>query len=104
MVAVSVHPGAVATDFVDHFIPRWLRDLATPILNLIQITPEQSSTAIVHACLSDNAQALNGKYLSLTKLELPSPIALSEPLAEQLWEQSVQQISSFNFNRTKNKN
>ncbi len=93
MISITVHPGVVATDFVDHFIPRWLRTLATPILDLIQISPEESAQAIVFACLSNQDQALGGKYLSLTTVQNPSSIAQSDTLGTKMWNLSLEQIS-----------
>eukprot|EP00475_Leptophrys_vorax_P036176 TRINITY_DN6062_c0_g1_i5.p1 TRINITY_DN6062_c0_g1~~TRINITY_DN6062_c0_g1_i5.p1 ORF type:complete len:318 (+),score=70.83 TRINITY_DN6062_c0_g1_i5:143-1096(+) len=94
--ALCVHPGMVATDFIDHFIPRWLRTISTPMLESFQITPEESAHAIVNACLGKSLDGASGVYLNLCDIKAPSTLASSESLAKELWETSQQQITRNN--------
>jgi sterol-4alpha-carboxylate 3-dehydrogenase (decarboxylating) len=83
---VAVNPGAVATDFIHHFLPVWMCDLLDPFLRcIVQKTPAQGVQTVVYAALSQEMANVGGVYVDNCALSLPSPEATDEWRQEQLW-------------------
>jgi len=92
---VCVNPGAVATDFIDHFLPAPLVALVTPLLNaIIQRTPIQGVQSILYAALShelDNVGSTSwGAYIDNCCITRPSALARSIELQEAVYSQAQQ--------------
>lgn len=88
---VSVNPGAVATDFITHFIPVWLAKAVEPLLMaLVEKTPVQGVQGIVYAAVSSEMDNVGGVYCDNCQVCLPSQLARDERVQEELWNKSVQ--------------
>lgn len=93
---VSVNPGAVATEFIEHFIPRWLAKAIEPVLMaLVEKTPLQGIQGIVWAAVAAEMENVGGVYTDNSRVILPSKQARDEPVQEQLWNQSIQAVEAF---------
>ena len=93
---LSVNPGAVATDFIEHFIPRWLAKAVEPVLMaLVEKTPVQGVQGIVWAAVSAEMENVGGVYADNSRVILPSKLARDENTQEMLWKQSMQAVEAF---------
>jgi sterol-4alpha-carboxylate 3-dehydrogenase (decarboxylating) len=88
---LSVNPGAVATDFIEHFIPAWMARAVHPLLLLLlEKTPEQGVQGIVHAALASELDNVGGIYLDNCAVCLPSTLARNVDVQEELWNRSIE--------------
>ena len=93
LIAHSVHPGFVRTNILrkEHWPGKW--QLLNWPTKPWQISPEKGAKPVLHAALSEEAGALNGRYWvpkGLKKAKLPD----DEPAAaKRLWERSVEVTS-----------
>lgn len=88
---VAVNPGAVATDFIHHFIPVWLARLTEPLLlSLIEKTPAQGVQGISYAALAAEVDNVGGVYMDNCCVCLPSAQARDIDLQERLWNKTVE--------------
>jgi short-subunit dehydrogenase len=86
----ALHPGVVDTE-VWREVPRWLR----PVLRLRGLlTPEQGAQTSLYCALQAPAHE-SGLYYDKCRVKTPSRIAQDSPLAEQLWNQSLQWVQTF---------
>lgn len=85
---VSVNPGAVATDFITHFIPAWMARLTESLLiALLEKTPKQGVQAIVYSAFSREMDNVGGVYVDNCQVCLPSATARDEQLQEAMFKQ-----------------
>jgi NAD(P)-dependent dehydrogenase (short-subunit alcohol dehydrogenase family) len=84
------HPGVVRTGFAKNENGIWkiIATLSAPFLR----SPERGARSLVWLALSDDAAALTGQYIVDEKVVAPSPQALDETLARNLWEQSARLV------------
>lgn len=88
---VAVNPGAVATDFIHHFIPVWLARLTEPLLlSLIEKTPAQGVQGISYAALAAEVDNVGGVYMDNCCVCLPSAQARDIDLQERLWNKTLE--------------
>jgi len=88
---VSVNPGAVATDFIEHFIPGWLARAVHPVLLLLlEKTPEQGIQGISFAAMASELDNVGGVYLDNCQVCLPSTLARNVDVQEELWNRSIE--------------
>ena len=85
----AMHPGAVKTDTGQENGPvyRWFKR------NLIDKTlksPEISADALYYLGVSNQIEAVSGKFFNLTTEEEPAPPALDKEVAYELWEKSLE--------------
>jgi len=86
--AFAVHPGIVDTDFILHFIPLWLAQLARLILIPLQISPQEAATNVIYSALSDDLNGVGGEYISNCHVAMSSQESLDDDIAQQLWDLS----------------
>jgi NAD(P)-dependent dehydrogenase (short-subunit alcohol dehydrogenase family) len=81
------HPGVVRTGFAKNENGIWkiVATLGAPFLR----SPERGARSLVWLALSDDAAALTGQYIVDEQVVAPSPQALDDTLARNLWEQSA---------------
>jgi NAD(P)-dependent dehydrogenase (short-subunit alcohol dehydrogenase family) len=84
------HPGVVRTGFAKNENGIWklVATLGAPFLR----SPERGARSLVWLALSDDAAALTGQYIVDEKVVAPSPQALDDTLARNLWERSVRLV------------
>lgn len=88
---VCVNPGAVATDFIHHFIPASLaRSIEPMLMALIEKTPKQGVQAIVYAAVARELDNVGGVYVDNCGVCLPSAVAADEELQNQLYNKANQ--------------
>jgi len=85
----AMHPGAVKTDTGQENGPvyRWYKR------NFIDKTlrsPEISAEALYYLGVSNEIEAVSGKFFNLTTEEEPAPPALDKEAAYELWEKSLE--------------
>jgi retinol dehydrogenase 13 len=85
----AMHPGAVKTDTGQENGPvyRWYKR------NFIDKTlrsPEISAEALYYLGVSNEIEAVSGKFFNLTTEEEPAPPALDKETAYELWEKSLE--------------
>lgn len=85
-VALSLHPGRVATDIFKR-IPRPLQAIHKIVRPMI--TPEQGAATTLHCATAPAAQLTHGGYFSNCRLAEPAPLARDAALARELWERSA---------------
>jgi retinol dehydrogenase-12 len=84
------HPGVVRTGFAKNENGVWkaVATLGGPFLR----SPERGARSLVWLALSDDAAELTGQYIEDEKVVAPSPRAQDSPLAQRLWERSVELV------------
>ncbi len=83
-----LHPGAVATNIWSR-APRWTLPLLSVLKSLVMISPAQGGQTLVYAATSPQLEGKTGLYLEKNRPVTPSPAALDDTLAEQLWAHSA---------------
>lgn len=87
---VSVNPGAVATDFIHHFIPASLaKAIESALLLLIEKTPKQGVQAIVYAAVAQEMDNVGGVYVDNCRVCLPSKVARNRELQDYAFDQAT---------------
>ncbi|KAG8749661.1 hypothetical protein FRC14_001193, partial [Serendipita sp. 396] len=82
LVAISVHPGLIASD-----LSRDLGFISRNFMNIAGYSPETGALTQVYAANSPDAHKLSGKYLvPIARVGNPYSIAKNQELAKQLWE------------------
>jgi NAD(P)-dependent dehydrogenase (short-subunit alcohol dehydrogenase family) len=94
----AMHPGAVKTDTGQENGPvyRWFKR------NFIDRTlksPDMSAEALYWLGVSEEVEAVSGKFFNLTTAEEPAPPALDREVAYELWEKSLE-LSGLNGPQT----
>ena len=84
LAAFSVHPGVVATNFVQNFPTplRMVLRVARPLLR----SPEQGAAPVVELVADQARRADAGAYFDRHTLTQPLPHATDQQAAERLWE------------------
>ena len=85
----AMHPGAVKTDTGQENGPvyRWFkRNLVDKTLK----SPEISAEALYYLGVSNEIEAVSGKFFNLTTEEEPAPPALDKEVAYDLWKKSLE--------------
>ena len=86
VTANSLHPGFVATSFVEGngILGWWFRRMA----NLFAISPEKGAQTTIYLASSPEVEGVSGLYFSKCKPETPAPAGRDEAAARRLWEES----------------
>jgi len=84
----AMHPGAVKTETGQENgrLYKWYKK---NILDRNLKSASISAEAIYYLGVSAKVETISGKFFNLTTLESPSPPALDQPMAKQLWDISV---------------
>jgi NAD(P)-dependent dehydrogenase (short-subunit alcohol dehydrogenase family) len=84
IVANAMHPGVVASNFVNHAEPR----MKSYIETLANIPPEMGADTLVWLATAPEAGAVTGGYFYKREALTPSPAALDDRAAARLWQES----------------
>ena len=84
IVANSMHPGVVASNFVNHAEPRMKAYIET----LQSVSPEAGADTLVWLATAPEAGAVSGGYFHNRQSVVPAPAALDDAAAERLWQES----------------
>ena len=88
--AFSVHPGTVASNFINH-VPDSTREYME---TLDAITPAQGADTLTWLATADVSQLQNGSYYHLRKIRPANPEVDDDAAIEQLWRQSESLVES----------
>lgn len=89
MCSVAVHPGAVDTDFVGHFLPAWLAAAVRPVLRgCFTVSSEQSAATVLFAAAHPHMRTVGGQYVENSRVVRPDQLARDADVARRLWEES----------------
>jgi NAD(P)-dependent dehydrogenase (short-subunit alcohol dehydrogenase family) len=91
VTAACFHPGVVRTRFGNDLGPLWRAGLtiAGPLLR----SPARGARSLIWLAVSDEAARLNGVYVKDEKVTNPSPAAVDNRLASELWRRSELLVS-----------
>lgn len=82
----SLHPGVVGSDIWQRRIPRPIASL----MGMFMLSTEDGAKTSLHCALSDEAGGETGLYYDKSRVREPSPLALDDSLAAELWRRSVE--------------
>ena len=85
----AMHPGAVKTDTGQENGPvyRWFK---RNFIDKSLRSPQISAEALYYLGISEELEAVSGKFYNLTTQEEPAPPALDKEAAYELWEKSLE--------------
>jgi NAD(P)-dependent dehydrogenase (short-subunit alcohol dehydrogenase family) len=85
----TMHPGAVKTETGQENGPvyRWFK---RNFLDKSLKSPQISAEALYYLGVSNEVEAISGKFFNLTTLEEPAPPALDKEVAYELWGKSIE--------------
>lgn len=84
IIANAMHPGVVASNFINHAEPRMRSYIAT----LESISPEVGADTLVWLAASPEAGGVTGGYFHKREAVTPAPAALDDAAATRLWQES----------------
>lgn len=84
IVANAMHPGVVASNFVNHAEPR----MKSYIQTLESVSPEAGADTLVWLATSPEAGRVTGSYFHKRQALSPAPAALDDEAAARLWRES----------------
>ena len=85
-----LHPGVVYTELLRHIKRRWFKMIILlPVTLLMMKTPWQGAQTNIYCAVAEELEGVSGHYFADCKEKKPSPAALDELAAEQLWSLSV---------------
>jgi NAD(P)-dependent dehydrogenase (short-subunit alcohol dehydrogenase family) len=90
ILAFSVHPGTVASNFIAH-VPESARQ---HMESLDAISPTQGADTLIWLATTDPGGLNNGGYYAKRTLRTPNPQAQDEEAIHRLWTQSEQLVSA----------
>jgi NAD(P)-dependent dehydrogenase (short-subunit alcohol dehydrogenase family) len=85
----AMHPGAVKTETGQENGPvyRWFK---RNFIDKSLKSPQMSAEALYYLGVSEEVEAVSGKFFNLTTEEVPAPPALDKEVAYELWEKSLE--------------
>jgi NAD(P)-dependent dehydrogenase (short-subunit alcohol dehydrogenase family) len=86
-----LHPGVVATNFMNQAIPPFARIFARPLMSILkrfQITSEEGAQTSLYLATSPEVEGVTGKYVDKCKEKPSVPISYDTSLQEQVWDVS----------------
>lgn len=86
ITANAVHPGMVASDFINK--PGVMGRIANGFVSLFGISPEAGARTSVFLAASSEVEGVTGKYFVKSKSRTPSRAAQDDQAARRLWELS----------------
>jgi NAD(P)-dependent dehydrogenase (short-subunit alcohol dehydrogenase family) len=92
IMAVAIHPGVVNTGFGSEG-PSWMRWMI-PLFRPFIRTVEKGAETVIWAASTEDAQSLNGLYLSDKKPLTPIQEGQDDTVARKLWEVSEKLIAA----------
>jgi NAD(P)-dependent dehydrogenase (short-subunit alcohol dehydrogenase family) len=84
IVANAMHPGVVASNFVNHAEPR----MKSYIETLQSVSPDAGADTLVWLATAPEAGAVSGGYFHKREALSPSSAALDDEAAARLWRES----------------
>jgi hypothetical protein len=94
VVATSLHPGFVATDFLRD-LPQWLDPVKKLVQDLFARDEVQGAYTQVWAATHPELEGVGGIYLDACKEAKVNAQAKNETLAGLFWEISEEQVAAF---------
>lgn len=91
IVANSVHPGMVASEFINK--PGVLGQMANKFVSVFGVSPEAGARTSVFLASSAEVEGVTGKYFVKSAARTPSKNAQDDVAAARLWEISEQLVS-----------
>jgi len=82
-----LHPGVIYTELGRH-VEWWKKIFLLPLV-LIMKTPWQGAQTNIYCAVDEELDGISGRYFADCKEKEPSPAALDELVAEQLWSLSL---------------
>lgn len=84
IIANAMHPGVVASNFVNHAEPR----MKSYIQTLESVSPEAGADTLVWLATAPEAGRMTGGYFHEREALSPAPAALDDEVAARLWRES----------------
>ena len=89
-----LHPGIIYTELGRHMnVPWWKKIILLPVALLMVKTPWQGAQTNIYCAVAEELDGVSGRYFADCKEKEPSPAALDELAAEQLWSFSLKLTS-----------
>jgi NAD(P)-dependent dehydrogenase (short-subunit alcohol dehydrogenase family) len=89
IIAHSVHPGTVDSNFASHADERTQADIAT----LETLTPEQGAETVIWLATAEEPGLSSGGYYHLRKPRTPNPLIDDQATIDRLWEESEKLVA-----------
>ncbi|MDP1828828.1 MAG: SDR family oxidoreductase [Archangium sp.] len=86
ITANALHPGMVASDFINK--PGAFGKVANAFVSVFGISPEKGARTSIFLAASPEVEGLTGRYFTKSKAVLPSRRAQDDEAAKRLWELS----------------
>ncbi len=90
VTANCLHPGVVATGFVDNIGK--IENLLSPIIKLFLTSPQKGAQTTIHLAVSPEVENISGVYFSNSKPKQSSKLSHNEAAQERLWEISKDHV------------
>ena len=90
IVALSVHPGPVDTNFAS-YTPE---SVQAHMKTLDLLTPEQGADSVIWAVTSSEAGRENGRYVFERSIRKPNPLVEDEASVDRLWAESERLVAA----------
>ncbi len=90
ILAFSVHPGTVASNFISH-VPESARQ---HMASLEAISPAEGADTLIWLATADATELSNGGYYYKRKLRQPNPQVEDDAAVDELWAQSEALVTS----------
>jgi NAD(P)-dependent dehydrogenase (short-subunit alcohol dehydrogenase family) len=85
----ALHPGVVATNFMDHVVPPFAQPFARPLISIFKrflIKSEEGAKTTLYLATSPEVEGVTGKYFDKCKERSSVPISYDKSLQQQLWD------------------
>jgi len=84
-----LHPGVVATNFMDHAVPPFAALFARPLISIFKrflIQSEEGAKTTLYLATSPEVEGVTGKYFDKCKEKPSVPISYDKSLQQQVWD------------------
>ncbi len=85
----ALHPGVVATNFMDHAVPPFAQPFARPLISIFKrflIQSEEGAKTTLYLATSPEVEGVTGKYFDKCKEKPSVPISYDKSLQQQIWD------------------
>lgn len=90
VIANSVHPGFVGSNFAREGDLGWWGNIGMPLARPFAISNEKGARTSVYVATSPEVEGLSGHYFAKCRITMPTGNALDDAAAERLWNVSAQ--------------
>ena len=84
----ALHPGVVATNFMDHAVTPFAQPFARPLISIFKrflINSEEGAKTSLYLATSPEVEGVTGKYFEKCKERPSVPISYDKSLQQQIW-------------------